>query len=362
MRSMWAGAALVALTASGVSAQQQMGPGASYPAPGMQPGMQMHMPPSGAPMRGGSRWGSRVNGHWSGGVNAPGGWAAYRAPYRGYRVPSYWVTPRFYVTDWNRYGFAAPAQGQYWTRYYDDAVLIDGRGEVYDVVGAVDWDRYDSGYAGGYQGSGYARRSSGLGGAAVGAAVGGVAGNLIGGRGNRLAGTLVGAGVGAAAGYAVDRAADARRGPPPAPYGADYGQPPLAGDYPPPPPGDYGRYHDRVERRVYTDGRAGGSRWVSPDSATTVVTTTGGGYPAPYPPAYGYGTGYGYSAGYTYGGGSVTTVTVQSAPVVTTTTTEVIEDSVSYARRSVARRVYRPRRVWHPRPRPRPRPTCLCGS
>ena len=293
------------MMAGGAGAQA---PGASYPVPGARmPGP----PPPPPPLAGG---------RWSGGNNAPGGWAAYRAPYRGYRLPRYWVAPRFYVNDWSRYGFRAPAAGQYWTRYYDDAVLIDGRGEVYDTVGGVEWD-----------GRG---RHDGLAGAAVGAVAGGIAGNVIAGRGDRLGGTLIGAGVGAAAGYAIDRehGRDRHQG---------YRDGPMRGDYPPPPPPP-----------PYDDGPRGGA-WVSPDGSTTVTTTTGGGYGYPVP-AYGHGD-YGYAGGY---GGSVTTVTVQSAPVVTTTTTEVIEDRVAY-RRAAARKVYR-KRVWHPRPRRRP--ACVCGS
>lgn len=281
----------------------------------------------------GPRWGSKVGGRWWGGVNAPGGWNAYRRPARGWAVPVYWNTPRFYVSDWSTYGLAQPPYGYNWVRYYDDAVLIDTRGSVYDTVGDVDWDRYDR-YAeddryddGVYAGNDRYerrddRRDSGLGGAAVGAVAGGVAGNLIAGRGNRLGGTLIGAGVGAAAGYAIDRNEDRdHRGPPPPPpphhggYGAPYPQPgygPGPGYPPPPPPRPY-------------PPMAGGGHWVSPDGGTTVVTSGGG-----------YGGG-----GY---GGSFTTVTVQTAPVVTTTTTEIYEDHVTWSRPAVRRKVWKPRR------------------
>ncbi len=295
------------------------------------------------------RWGSKVGGRWWGGANAPGGWNAYRRPYRGYALPSYWIAPRFYVSDWQAYGLTQPSYGYNWVRYYDDAVLVDGRGSVYDTRSGIDWDRSadgyyagddrvyaDSGYDdGGYDDRGYDdrryddRRDNGVGGAVAGAAVGGVAGNLIAGRGNRLGGTLIGAGVGAAAGYAIDKAED-RRGPPPPPRGyrgddRGYAVPiaPDRGPPPPPPP----------------VGHAGnGSNWRSADG-TTVVTTSGG--------ASGY-----YRGGYYYPAATTTTVVVQTAPVVTTTTTEIYEDAVTYTRKP-ARRV-KTKRVW------RPAPKCSC--
>jgi len=280
-----------------------------------------------------SRWGSRVDGRWWGGANAPGGWSAYRRPVRGYALPRYWVSPRFTINDWQAYGLRQPASGYNWVRYYDDAVLIDSRGSVFDSRSGLDWDRFDGGYAdAGYATDGYAddrgyareRRDDGLGGAAIGAVAGGVAGNVIAGRGNRLGGTLIGAGVGAAAGYAIDKAEDRgryddRRGAAVAPPGAGYAPP--AGyadtgyDYPPP---------------AYPGHPA--SSWVSPDGRTTVTTSTAG-----------YGGGY-------WGGGGTTTVVVQSAPVVTTTTTtDIIEDHVTYTRAPAGKA-----RSWKPKTR------CYC--
>ncbi|MBB5715743.1 RcnB family protein [Sphingomonas aerophila] len=315
--------AVAALAASNGSAQTRVGhaPGASFPRPGVQPVPAYRPTPGYRPVgsRPGthvSRWGSKVGGHWWGGVNAPGGWGAYRRPARGYVLPRYWVAPRFYVTDWAGYGLAQPPVGYSWSRYYDDAVLIDDRGSIYDTVSGVDWDgegdAYDDGYAASvYEDRGYERdrRDTGLGGAAVGAVAGGVAGNLIAGRGNRLGGTLIGAGVGAAAGYALDKSEDRGRGYRPAPGARGY-----APYYPPQPyaPPAYPGYRP--------------NSWTSPDGATTVVATSAGGH-------YGAGT---------------TTVTVQSAPVVTTTTT-TYEDVVTYSR---PHRVNRKR--WAARPR------CAC--
>ena len=50
--------------------------------------------------------------------------------------------PQFHVRNWRLYGFAPPPPRHQWVRYYDDAYLIDGRGEVYDTRYDVDWDRY----------------------------------------------------------------------------------------------------------------------------------------------------------------------------------------------------------------------------
>ena len=319
-----AGAALIA---SGAPAQ--MGPGAGYPPPGATPPRPMPQasrpyptssyPGPSATMRSPQHWGSSVGGPWWGGVNAPGGYASYRQPYRGYRVPSYWVSPRFNVSDYSYYALPQPLSGYRWVRYYDDAVMIDRGGSVYDYRSGIDWDgRYDD------------RRSNGLGGAIAGAAVGGVAGNLIAGRGDRLGGTLIGAGVGGAAGYAIDRSRD-RRG-----SGARYD---AYRDGPSPYAGDYG-YDDY--------STAGPSTWVSPDGSTT-VTTGGGGYVDSYPVV---SAPYGYMAG-----GSVTTVTIQGAPMVTTTTTEeIVEDRVSYTR-PVVRRAYG-KRVYRARTKLRPRCDC----
>ncbi len=80
-------------------------------------------------------------GSWQAGLRAPGGYAAYRRPFRGFVLPTYWHNREFYVTDYRMYNLRAPQQGTRWSRYYDDAVLTDGRGYVYDSVQGVDWDR-----------------------------------------------------------------------------------------------------------------------------------------------------------------------------------------------------------------------------
>ncbi|WCM27800.1 RcnB family protein [Sphingomonas sp. QA11] len=93
-----------------------------------------------------SRWGGSVGGRWYAGSNAPGGWKAYRRPDRGWTLPRYWIAPSFFIGNYGLYGLSSPPVGYNWTRYYDDAVLTDSYGRVYDSVGGIDWDSYDDGY------------------------------------------------------------------------------------------------------------------------------------------------------------------------------------------------------------------------
>ena len=181
-------------------------------------------------------------GRWSGGDLAPGGWQAYRTPFRGSILSEYWTQPNFYIEDYERYGFAAPQDGFGWSRYYDDAVLTDSTGRVSDVVKGVDWSRFDQGqFASGpgtsFDEGGFDRRRpdasdfdrdydrdydrkrggvgraiGSIGGALIGGAVGAIAGNLIAGKGERLAGSLIGGGVGALAGLAIGEATRGSKG------------------------------------------------------------------------------------------------------------------------------------------------------
>ncbi|BCA64245.1 hypothetical protein HMP09_3479 [Sphingomonas sp. HMP9] len=358
--------------AGGAAEAQRPAPGASYPVPGTARGTAMQapmarpsrpgpiaaqMPVVEAPTRSvpgprSSRWGSKIGGRWWAGANAPGGWAGYRRPHRGWAVPAYWNAPRFYVGDWSNYGLAQPPQGYNWTRYYDDAVLIDARGSVYDTTSDIDWDRTggggyvaadprayarndtvysgpsERGYVAPYTDRPVPHRDTGLGGAAIGAVAGGVAGNVIAGRGNRLGGTLIGTGLGAGAGYAIDKADDRGRPvPPPVPgYGVGYAPPPAdaaddapssyAADYPPSSyAADYPPSYDAGYPQSRSHTVAPGGSWTSPDGLTTVTTTSGRAYPA----------------------GS-TTVVVQSVPVTTTTTTTDYYDAAPYPRKKLPRR------------------------
>ncbi len=96
---------------------------------------------------GNHRWGNRVNGRWFAGFQAPGGWTGYRAPFRGYSLPSYWINPSYSIGNFGTYGLYAPMAGYGWSRYYDDAVLRDSRGYVQDYRSGIDWNRYEGGYA-----------------------------------------------------------------------------------------------------------------------------------------------------------------------------------------------------------------------
>ena len=203
------------------------------------------------------------------GARFPVGAPAYVRPFRGFILPRVWIAPTYYISNWRGYGLPRPAQGFGWSRYYDDAVLTDRSGRVYDSVQGVNWQAAQSStapaalqsYSPDYDPYNYddslllgndevvegthwaatpadvpgadfdtsapppqaysqmddrafleaCRRDSGLGGAAIGAAAGGLAGNRIAGRGNRTGGTLIGAGVGALAGMVIDKAEDRER-------------------------------------------------------------------------------------------------------------------------------------------------------
>jgi Ni/Co efflux regulator RcnB len=307
------------------------------------------------------RWGGHINNRWWGGMRAPGGWGAYRRPVRGYVLPGYWVSPNWYINDWSTYGLYAPPAGYSWSRYYDDAVLVDGRGSVYDSVGGIGWDQYDGdgvdytyrddGSYGANYGAPYVTRDrdNGLGGAVIGGVAGGVAGNVIAGRGNRLLGTVVGAGAGALVGREIDRNDSAGRvpvappvGPGPGPYGAPYPAPGARGGaYPP----------AGAPGVAYQEGRYGGDYAGTTYSGVTYYGTDGAGY-APPPRGYapgpqiaypapsvvaGNGTvvttsstagspGY-YANGWYYPGTTVTTVTVSGGAGANVVEEEVYEDT-----------------------------------
>ncbi|WP_446654986.1 RcnB family protein [Blastomonas sp.] len=206
------------------------------------------------------------------GMRFPVGAPAYVRPFRGFILPRVWIAPTYYIANWQGYRLPRPAPGYGWSRYYDDAVLTDRQGRVYDTVQGVNWQaapgatttvvqqtyspdydpyNYDDSLLLGnddvVEGTHWSRdadmdagvdydpdlpppppppayapvddrafleacrRDNGLGGAAAGAAVGGLAGNRIAGRGNRTGGTLIGAGVGALAGMVIDKAEDRER-------------------------------------------------------------------------------------------------------------------------------------------------------
>jgi Ni/Co efflux regulator RcnB len=117
-------------------------------------------PQGGGQMRGGpiagGRWGTKIGGRWHAGMQAPGGWSAYRRPVRGWTLPSYWMGGSYFLSDWTNWGLTSPPHGYFWVRYYDDAVLVDRGGRVWDSVRGVDWDRGAGGDAYAYADDGYA--------------------------------------------------------------------------------------------------------------------------------------------------------------------------------------------------------------
>ncbi len=131
----------------------------------------------------------------------------YQRPSYGFQLPQTWMSAE-YAVNYREHGLDRPAPGFGWSRYYNDMVLTDQWGRVYDVA-----DGYDRGGRGGgrYRG----RDTDGIVGGVAGAAVGAVAGNVIAGAGSRLAGSLIGGGVGALAGLAIELAISKKkhRGP-----------------------------------------------------------------------------------------------------------------------------------------------------
>lgn len=122
-------------TASAGAALPMMGKGFSGSRPGhgaMRPGSSMH------------RWGPRFQGRWFAGWRAPGDWAAYRRPIVGYVLPSYWINPSYRILNYGGYGLPAPIDGYGWSRYYDDAVMVDRNGRVRDHRSSVDWDAHEA--------------------------------------------------------------------------------------------------------------------------------------------------------------------------------------------------------------------------
>ena len=73
------------------------------------------------------------------GVRFPVGAPAYVRPFRGFILPRVWIAPTYYIANWQGYRLPRPAQGFGWSRYYDDAVLTDRNGRVYDSVQGVNW-------------------------------------------------------------------------------------------------------------------------------------------------------------------------------------------------------------------------------
>ncbi|MCW3836344.1 RcnB family protein [Sphingomonas canadensis] len=269
------------------------GPGSNQPIPappgGWNAGQQLpqtRMPAPPVAMRGGGqhggnhggRWGGSIGGRWYGGVQAPGGWGAYRRPSRGWTLPGYWMTSNFRIPDYYSFGLSAPAAGMFWVRYYDDAVLVDARGRVMDWSGGIAWGdagAWDGGWGGGAVAGAWSNSES-------------YSNVTVGGNGIAT--------VDPNGYYAA----------PPGGYA-----PPVA----PPPPAVQIQPAPACPAACPPQGWQGQGGYY------------GQGYYGQYGQSY-YGAGGYYGGGYYYSA-PVTTVVIQSAPVITTTTVieEVIEDS-----------------------------------
>lgn len=57
----------------------------------------------------------------------------YQRPGYGSTLPRQWMAPAYFLGNFDDYDLPVPAAGFGWSRYYDDAVLTDRWGRVYDV-------------------------------------------------------------------------------------------------------------------------------------------------------------------------------------------------------------------------------------
>jgi hypothetical protein len=74
--------------------------------------------------------------------------SSYHRPEYGYQIPAEWTAPDHFIADYDSYGLSRPARGFGWSRYYDDAVLTDQWGRIYDWRDDVNWADHDDRYAG----------------------------------------------------------------------------------------------------------------------------------------------------------------------------------------------------------------------
>ena len=176
MRNLLTAATLSAAMLACAPAEAQVYPGhAPIPAPGQvrmqgpgvptagprvwQNGRWNALPPSQnvARTNNPNRWGYHRDGRWDAGHRAPGGWNAYRRLGRGHRLPQYWLNDSFGLSDYLSWGLSAPPRGYHWSRYYDDAVLVDYQGNIWDSVDGIGWGGAG---AGAWSDDGYASSNS----------------------------------------------------------------------------------------------------------------------------------------------------------------------------------------------------------
>lgn len=273
----------------------------------------MPQQPAPAPRVDPHRWGPVVDGRWEAATRAPGGWNAYRRPDRGTVLPRYWRDERFRIADYLAFGLAVPPQGYHWARYYDDAVLVDAGGRVWDSLGGIDW------YGGSYAVAGGSSSST-------------------------------------SSSYSVAQAG-APYAPPPPRGTIQQVDPDLyrdRGDVRIAPGRDYDRAPPPPPLPPYPVERHGAAMAAAAAPLVQVYTT-----PACIQacPGYGYSAyGYSSSAAAYYAGGTTTTVVVLP-PVTTTTVEETVTTTTSYVRAAARKRVVR---RAAPRPRVRVK-CCVCG-
>jgi hypothetical protein len=223
---------------------------------------------------------------WAGGAQAPGGWAAYRRPAPGYALPVYWQAPRFTVADWRTRGLPQPPAGLRWSRYYDDAVLVDRHGSIRQVIPGLAWEGRADPY--------YVLDD------------------------NVYAGPLDRGGIDAAS-----RVADRELASDPRELASD--DPPIAPERAPPPPAGWAAPHPG-----WAPPHSG---WAPPHPGSAPP------HPGSAPPPPPRSTAWTSPDGRTV-------VTIETGPSVTTTT-ETYEDVVTYADQPVRKAIRK--RVWKPR-------------
>lgn len=67
------------------------------------------------------------------------GFGSYIRPFIGFRLPTFWVSPTYFIPNYTSYNLVAPSNGLLWSRYYNDAVLRDQQGFVRQTVPNIQW-------------------------------------------------------------------------------------------------------------------------------------------------------------------------------------------------------------------------------
>lgn len=83
--------------------------------------------------------GSGFRGRAFSGFRGGFGFGSYIRPFIGFRLPTYWINPTFYVPNFRTYNLSVPTNGLVWSRYYNDAVLRDQNGFVQQTVPNIQW-------------------------------------------------------------------------------------------------------------------------------------------------------------------------------------------------------------------------------